>query len=128
MGRPLKKDVKGNLVTGDYTTSAAGIRVSAYFGGSLRDDCFIVKQKGGRSYLVQDKSDSTTFVCKLISGTPDANGEMRLVGYTAPTEAEASLVELSKLQKRTATDFSGNRYSWYLENDSSADFIVLTPA
>jgi hypothetical protein len=128
MGRPLKKDVKGTVVTGDYTTGAAGIRVSAYFGGSLRDDCFIVKQKGGRSYVVQDKSDSTRFQCKLVSGTPNANGQMRLVGYTQPAEVDANLVAISKLQKRTAIDYSGNRYSWYLENDSSADFIVLIPA
>jgi hypothetical protein len=53
---------------------------------------------------------------------------MRLVGYTQPVEVDANLVAISKLQKRTATDYNGNRYSWYLENDSSADFIVLTPA
>jgi hypothetical protein len=38
-----------------------------------------------------------------------------------------ALVAIAKITKRVATDFSGNRYTWRLENDSSADYIVLTP-
>jgi len=126
MGRPVKRDVAGTLVFGDYTTTAAGIKVAAYFGGSLRSDVFIVKQKGSRRYLCQDKSDSTQAVCKLVSGTPAANGEMSLVGYTAPTEVDANVVVLRHLRKRTAIDWSGNSYTWQLVNDSSADYIALT--
>lgn len=124
MGRPVKRDVAGTLVFGDYTTSAAGIKVTAYFGGSSRTDVFIVKQKGSRRYLCQDKSDSTQAVCKLVSGNPAANGEVQLFGVTnASTDAG---VAIAKLNKRTAVDFSGNRYKWTLVNDSSADYIQLT--
>lgn len=124
MGRPVRRDVNGTEVFGDYTTSAAGIVVTAYFGSSLRTDVFIVKQKGSRRYLCQDKSDSTQAVCKLVSGTPAANGEMKLFGVTnASTDAG---VAIAKLNKRTAVDFSGNRYKWVLVNDSSADYIQLT--
>ena len=126
MGRPVKRDVLGTLVFGDYTTSAAGIKVTAYFGGSSRTDVFVVKQKGARRYLVQDKSDSTQAVCKLVSGSPAANGEMKLTGFTAPTEVDANEVILRHLSKRTAIDWSGNRYTWQLVNDSSADYIALT--
>lgn len=125
MGRPVKRDIQGTLVFGDYTTSAAGIRVSAYFGGSLRTDVFIVKQKGSRRYLCQDKSDSTQAVCKLVSGTPAANGEMQLVGVLDPVPNTG--VDIRHLRKRTAIDFSGNRYTWVLVNDSSQDYIQLTP-
>lgn len=127
MGRPVKRDVAGTLVFGDYTTTAAGIVVTAYFGDSSRTDVFIVKQKGGRRYLVQDKSDSTQAVCKLVSGNPAANGEMNLVGYTNQGQAaDNGVVVLRHLSKRTATDWSGNRYTWQLVNDSSADYIALT--
>lgn len=124
MGRPVKRDVNGTLVFGDYTTDSAGIRVTAYFGGSSRSDVFIVAQKGSRRYKVQDKSDSTVAVCKLVSGNPAANGEMQLLGYT--DAAADTTVALSKLFKRTAVDFSGNRYKWVLVNDSSMDYIQLT--
>ena len=126
MGRPLYRDVAGTLVAGDYTGAAAGIRVVAYFGGELRSDVYIVKQKGSRSYLCKDKSDNTQAVCKLVSDTPNANGEMSLVGYTAAFEVDANAVVLRKLNKRTAIDYSGNRYTWVLANDSSADYIQLT--
>jgi hypothetical protein len=61
---------------------------------------------------------------KLVSGTPAASGEMRLVGYT--TSGHATPIALRNLKKRTATDWNGNRYTWILQNDSSADYILLT--
>jgi hypothetical protein len=55
---------------------------------------------------------------------PAANGAMRINGYvngngSAPTP-------IAKITKRVATDFNGKRYTWFLENDSSSDYIVLT--
>jgi hypothetical protein len=38
-----------------------------------------------------------------------------------------SRVNLRKITKRVATDWSGNKYTWILQNDSSNDYIVLTP-
>jgi hypothetical protein len=35
-------------------------------------------------------------------------------------------INIRKITKRVATDFSGNRYTWVLQNDSSNDYIVLT--
>ncbi len=123
MGRPLYRDVLGNDVRGTFS-SAVGIRVDAYFGGSLHTDAWIINQKGARKYKVQDQSDSTTGFCKLVNATPSANGEMKLVGYL--NGATGSPVTLNKLQKRTAIDWSGNRYTWYVSNDSTNDYIVLT--
>ena len=87
---------------------------------------------------------------KLVNTTPDADGEILIQG--SPTglldEAAAGLVPIRKLTKRlaygfptvpvlsggihrgeddnTATNHDGVRYTWYLESDSSADYIVLT--
>ena len=89
-------------------------------------------------------------VGKLVDTTPDANGEILIQG--SPTglldEAAAGLVPIRKLTKRlaygfpsspvlsdgfyrgedsnAATNHDGVRYTWYLESDSSADYIVLT--
>ena len=62
---------------------------------------------------------------KLVSGTPSADGEMQLVGYT--TTGHATPIAIRNLKKRTATDWSGNRYTWIVQNDSSDDYILLTP-
>ena len=88
-------------------------------------------------------------VGKLVDTTPNANGEILIQG--SPTglldEAAAGLVPIRKLTKRlaygfptvpvlsggihrgeddnTATNHDGVRYTWYLESDSSADYIVL---
>lgn len=124
MGRPLFRDVLGTDARQDYTGANVGIRVTAFFGGSLRDDVFIVNQKRAKAYQVQDKSDGSQAVCKLVSGTPAANNEMRLVGVLGGNGSVP--IALAKLGKRIAVDYSGNRYTWFLQNDSSGDYIVLS--
>jgi hypothetical protein len=99
--------------------------------------------------------DGIRKVGKLVDTTPNANGEILMRGSpvsgTAGGELEgtsAGLVPIRKLTKRlaygfptvpvlsggihrgeddnTATNHDGVRYTWYLESDSSADYIVLT--
>lgn len=137
MGRPLKKDVYGTKVTRSFTGAQAGILVQGYFGGSLASDYQIVKQRGKSTYVVI-KSSTDEFteaesissitgtnlkIGKLVSGTPSANGEIRILGST--TGQTPGTTAIAKLTKRLAYDFSGNKYKWYLDNDSSADVLVL---
>ena len=94
-------------------------------------------------------------VGKLVDTTPNANGEILIQGSvvvgTGGGQSEgtgAALVPIRKLTKRlaygfpsvpvlsggihrgeddnTSTNHDGVRYTWYLESDSSADYIVLT--
>ena len=92
-------------------------------------------------------------VGKLVNDTPNANGEILIQGYKSTgagqgVQVTANLVPIRKLTKRlaygfpsvpvlsggihrgeddnTATNHDGVRYTWYIENDSSADYIVLT--
>jgi hypothetical protein len=138
MGRPLKKDVRGTNVIRSFTGTQAGILVQGYFGGVLANDYQIVKQRGKSTYVVlktstdeftdaEEQGDLTGTqlqVGTLVSGEPAANGEIRIRGsVTGQTPGD---VAIAKLTKRIATDFSGNRYTWFLDNDSSADVIVLT--
>jgi hypothetical protein len=145
MGRPLKKDVNGVSVIRSFATTEAGIKLQGYFtaDSGLQTDYQIIKQRGAKTFVVARQSltdfaegesitntsavDPTKFrTGKLVAEEPAADGEIRIFGYTAPAEVDANAVAIAKLTKRVATDFSGNRYTWYLENDSSADFIVLT--
>jgi hypothetical protein len=139
MGRPLKKDVYGTKVTRSFTGAQAGILVEGYFGGTLATDYQIVKQRGKSTYVVistatdefteAEKIGSITGtnlkVGKLVATQPDANGEIRILGST--TGQTPGTTAIAKLTKRLAYDFSGNKYKWYLDNDSSADVLVLIP-
>jgi hypothetical protein len=139
MGRPLKKDVYGTKVTRSFTGAQAGILVEGYFGGTLATDYQIVKQRGKSTYVVistatdefteAEKVGSITGtnlkVGKLVATQPDANGEIRILGST--TGQTPGTTAIAKLTKRLAYDFSGNKYKWYLDNDSSADVLVLIP-
>ena len=130
MGRPLKKDVLGVNVLGDYANANAGVIVE-FYDTQLRTDGVLIKQRGGKTFVVTqrgnigDTSNGKYVTARLVSGQPAAYGEMRILGST--TGQVPGTVAIAKITKRVATDFSGNRYSWYLENDSSADVIVLTP-
>lgn len=132
MVHALYRDVNGTDVRGPYAGGDVGIRVQAYFNDALHNDCWIVKQKGARRYVVKDTSSGEEAVCKLVNTTPSVNGDMLLVGYLASSvppgnvDPDGSAIPLNKLQKRTAIDWNDNRYTWVLENDSSIDYIALT--
>ena len=128
MGRPVKRDVNGVVVFGTFQTTGVGIRVVASLGGTVRNDVFIVKQKGTRSYLVQDQSDDTTGLCRLVNKESGnlSTGEMVMTGRVAADADQATNGRrIRKLTKRIATDFSGVRYKWSLADDSSSDDILL---
>jgi hypothetical protein len=132
MGRPLRKDILGIDAIGSFTGAATGVRVE-FYDASLRTDGVIVKQRGAKTFKVTQVAnisgnqgkDSTNFtVAVLKNGTPSVAGEMRLFGLVGSNSGTS--VNIAKITKRVATDFSGNRYTWALENDSSNDYIVLT--
>jgi hypothetical protein len=138
MGRPLFKDTNGVKATRSYTTTQAGIKVQGYFGGSLATDYQIVKQRGARTFVVlrtatdnftEAESISSITASNLqigttVSGQPAANGEIRILGSVlGQTPGE---IAIRKLTRRLAYDFSNNKYTWYIDNDSSGDVLVLT--
>ena len=132
MGRPLKKDVLGTEVLASYATTNAGIRCQ-FFDTELRTDGVLIRQRGAKTYVVtqignlnatQTEDSTSRSTCVLQSAEPSAAGQMRILGAT--NDQVPGTVAIAKLTKRIATDFSGNRYTWFLDNDSSADVIVLT--
>lgn len=132
MGRPLKKDALGVDAIGSFTGAATGVRVE-FYDSALRTDGVIIKQRGAKTFKVcqvanvagnKGKDSTSTATCVLQNSTPNAAGEMRLFGYVDSNSGTE--VNIAKITKRVATDFSGNKYTWALENDSSNDYIVLT--
>jgi len=124
MGRPLRKDVNGVDVINTYVDDT-GIRVDLY-DTELRDDGIIIKQRGARAFVVaRVGTPNTRAVAVLKNGAPSAAGEMRLFGWLGGNGGTP--VNIAKITKRVATDFNNVRYTWFLENDSSNDYIVLTP-
>jgi hypothetical protein len=126
MGRPLRKDVNGVDVIGTPATTATGITVQFHDGSALRSDGIILKQRGAKTFVVARVGAPTVrFTCVLQAAEPSAAGQMRMQGSTTGN-LDTGLVAIAKITKRVSKDFSGNRYTWYLESDSSADYIVLT--
>jgi hypothetical protein len=124
MGRPLRKDINGVDVIGTFATTNTGIRVD-FYDSELREDGIIVKQRGAKTFVVAQVGTPTVrTTATLKNGAPSAAGEMRMFGWLGGNGGTS--VNIAKITKRVATDFSGNRYTWFLENDSSNDYIVLT--
>jgi hypothetical protein len=125
MGRPLRKDRNGVDVIGT-PASNTGITVQFHDGTALRSDGIILKQRGAKTFVVARVGAPTVrFTCVLQSAEPSAAGQMRMRGSTTGL-LDQNLVAIAKITKRVATNFSGVKYTWFLENDSSADYIVLT--
>jgi hypothetical protein len=125
MGRPLRKDVNGVDVIGSFTGANTGVRVD-FYDTALRDDGIIVKQRGARTFVVAQVGTPTVRTTAVLkNGAPSAAGEMRLFGWIGGNGGTS--VNIAKITKRVATDFNNVRYTWFLENDSSNDYIVLTP-
>jgi hypothetical protein len=128
MGRPLRKDVRGTDVIRSAAGTSTGIRVD-FYDTQLRSDGIILKQRGAKTFRVcreDDTGDTTAHVTAVLVATaPNTYGQMRIQGYIGGNGAN-NIKPIAKITKRLATDFDGVRYTWYLENDSSADFIVLT--
>lgn len=148
MGRPLKKDVNGTDAINTPAGAATGITVQFYDGSTNQTDGIIIKQRGANSFVVaRIGSPTTRYVCKLVNTTPNAAGEMYMTGYVGGNGAN-TIVPIAKITRRIAygfpsspvlsggfnrgedsnasTNHDATRYTWALENDSSADILVLT--
>jgi len=133
MGRPLRKDVNGVDVIGTPATTNTGIRVEAYFADTAYTDAtynaatnyaYIYKQRGAKTFVCQNQAGTKSPALVLQATIPNANGQMRINGYVDGNGSTPT--PLAKIFKRTAIDFSGNRYTWVLVNDSTSDYISLT--
>ena len=127
MGRPLKKDVYGTNVLGTPVGSNAGIIVHFHDGASVITDGFLVKQRGARTFIVASLANpEVRYTCRL-SETLTGAGQMKMIGYNGQEGVVTNEVAIARITKRLVIDFTGRAYKWRLDNDSSVDYIGLTP-
>ncbi len=124
MANKLPKRLFGTL--GTDATPHIPVRIYPTDGSATPG--YIVNQVGARRFkcrpTVQTSPPTPTQVYKIVQGTnmdPANAGEMTIVGILDGTP-----VPLKKLNFRTASDFSGNRYKWSLDDDSTTTLLILT--
>ena len=124
MANKLPKRLFGTL--GSASTPHIPVRI--YPTGGSASAGYIIKQAGARRFkcaqTVPTSPPGTNEVYKIVQGTnmdPTVAGTMTLIGLL-----NGSPVALKKINFRTAADFSGNRYKWTLQDDSTATLLILT--
>lgn len=142
MGRPLNKKWFGFLADADDSRFAPkndtfyNITVNVKVGSaSTSQTGYILRQRSSSKFLVNDTKTGTK---KTPSGTGTGNvGVCTLVdkadGSLAANEmsisgqlSDGSQIYIKKFYNRTCRDFNNNRYTWEIQDDSTATLLVLT--
>jgi len=123
MGRPVNKRNFGAIDGAD-----ANFNVNVKVGSnSISNAGIILSQRSVNKFKVDDANDGSgnEGICTLVDKDAGALGdnEMNLLGYVGGT---GDGVRVKKIYNRTCRDFSDNRYSWTLSDDSTASVMVLT--
>jgi len=90
------------------------------------DNLYILQQKGARRFKIFSRSNGVG-VCKLVDDDGSSgidNGEMVVRGFVGGSSDNPVIVK--KISGRVITGYDDNRYTWYVDNDSSANVLVLT--
>lgn len=130
MGRPLNKRYFGATENGDGDLSSEGtLTVSVKVGANSASALgVILSQRSETKFKVSDDAQgdiegANTGVCTLVNKATGslAADEMSLQGFV-----DGNAVYIRKVQNRTMLDFNNNRYTWEIEDDSTANVLVLT--
>ena len=144
MGRPLNKKYFGRLANTDGGTMPKGTADSFYnltinvqVGSNAETQTgYIINQRSGNKFLVNDLKTGTNTdigdtgaqgnvgICTLVDkedGQLGAN-EMSIMGQLT----DGSQIRIKKFYNRTCRDFSNNKYTWEVQDDSTATLLVLT--
>jgi hypothetical protein len=118
MGRPVNKRYLGDPADGTSLT------VRAYVDSGIDEQAYIVNQKGTNKFTVSNNAGTVSTICRLANVAVAAidEGEMVLEGMNIAGDR----VVIKKMFNRTATDFSNNRYTWELQDDSTDTVLRLT--
>lgn len=143
MGRPVNKKYFGPLAAADDAGNKPNndvkfnIAINCQIGTNIESERgYILRQRSATKFLVNDTADGTkrtpagagtgnVSVCRLVDKAPGtlAANEMSINGVIS---GSGQAVRISKLYNRTCRDFANNRYTWEVQDDSTATIIVLT--
>lgn len=99
--------------------------VSVKIGNSKADPFgFVLEQLSETEFRVED-TEGNQGVCTLVEKQTDElqDNEMSLLGFVL---SSGSFVFISKLIDNVMEDFKNNMFSWDIENDSTANILMLT--
>jgi len=107
-----------------YKARITGADMDVANGGA--SDLYILAQKGARRFKIFSISNGIG-VCKLVdndgsSGISD--GEMVIRGFVNTNSGTA--VYIKKISGKKVYDFNNNAYTWYVDDDSTANVLILT--
>jgi hypothetical protein len=142
MGRPLNKRFFGQTASGGDLSNEERLTVSVKVGANAASALGIMlAQKGETKFKVNDTPDGTAVnadgtqrdgtagtgnvgECTLVNKATGslADNEMSLQGFVDGESA----VYIRKVHNRTMIDFDDNRYTWEIQDDSTANVLVLT--
>ena len=89
-------------------------------------NCYILQQKGSRRFKVYSEANGIG-VCKLVDDDGSsgiAANEMVLRGFVGTDDGQQVFVK--KISGRKITGFDDNQYTWYVDNDSAENVLILT--
>ena len=129
MGRPLNKRYFGKTaddLIGDDLSNEARLTVSVKIAGESASALgVILSQRSETKFKVNDAADLSgeEGICTLVNkATGDlGDNEMSLQGFVS-----GNAVYIRKVQNRTMIDFDNNRYTWEIQDDSTANILALT--
>lgn len=120
MGRPINKRYLGQVVNGTEDGNfTAIVKVGT---NAVSETGYIISQRAETLFVVSDGTNQGS--CRLVDKDVPADDEMVIKGYIAGT---GDGVNIRKLHNRTVIDFDNNRYDWEIQDDSTANILVLTP-
>ena len=126
MGRPLNKRYFGATSDGSDLTGEGNLTVSVKVGANTASALgIILSQRSETKFKVDDDAagGGNEGICTLVNKATGSlgNNEMSLQGFVS-----GNAVYIRKVQNRTMIDFDNNRYTWAIQDDSTANVLVLT--
>ena len=127
MGRPINKRFLGiTRFDGSDLTNEERLTAIVKVGtNSVSETGIILRQRSETKFKVDDAADGggNEGICELVDKAVPGDNEMVLKGYV---NGSGDGVNIRKLHNRTMIDFDNNRYTWEIQDDSTANLLVLT--
>lgn len=126
MGRPINKRYLGATANGGDLTGEERLTAIVKVGtNTVSETGIILRQRTETKFKVDDAADDSgnEGICKLVDKDVPSDNEMVLKGYV---DGSGDGVNIRKLHNRTMIDFNNNRYTWEIQDDSTANILVLT--
>ena len=126
MGRPINSRFLGATANGGDLTGEERLTAIVKVGANAVSETGIVlRQRSETKFKVDDAATDggNEGVCVLVDKDVPGDNEMVLKGYV---DGAGDGVNIRKLHNRTMIDFDNNRYTWEIQDDSTANVLVLT--